>query len=78
MIRHAVGIGVNRVAIEEGIEDRHDHQQLDGDGQRDLATEWLLQEFWQVFFIQVVSISARRVPARKTAAVKFIIGISIA
>ncbi len=50
MIRHAVGIGVDRMACKKRVENGHDHHELDDDRQRDLATERLLQEGGQVLF----------------------------
>src|SRR5512139_3463988 len=38
------GVGAHRAAVEEGIEDRRDQDELDGDRQRDLSGERMLQE----------------------------------
>lgn len=42
-----VGVGVHRAAIEKCVINRHDHQQLDDDGQRDFFGERVLQEVRQ-------------------------------
>jgi hypothetical protein len=42
--RYGVGVGVQGMAIEKRVKNRCDQDELDGDGQRDLSGERLLQE----------------------------------